>query len=202
MTEVWLLDDDAGVRRGLVRLLSASGMRALGCATQEALFASLGAAPRGCVVLDLDLGGGRSGLEVQAHLHERFPHLPVIFLSGRGSVSTSVRAMKQGAVDFLEKPVEADTLLAAIELAMRRARSMELDVLADAEAETLTARLTEREREVFVLIARGCTNAEAAEMLGIAAGTVKLHRARVMQKLEVRSVAELARLHARLEALS
>ncbi|MCB9737878.1 MAG: response regulator transcription factor [Deltaproteobacteria bacterium] len=202
MSEVWLLDDDAGVRRGLRRLLLASGVRATACATAAELLAALGEAPRGCVILDLDLGGGASGLDLQDELSQRHPTLPILFLSGRGSVATSVRAMKQGAVDFLEKPVEADALLAAIEAALHRGRDAELDALADAEAQAAAARLTEREREVFVLIARGCTNAEAGELLGIAAGTVKLHRARVMQKLEVHSVAELARMHARLESLT
>jgi len=153
------------------------------------------------VLLDVRMPGP-SGLELQAALQRQGVALPVIFLTGYADVDSSVRAMKAGAVDFLAKPVERDTLLDALRRALARDA---LQRTARDEADRLRARfasLTSREREVFDRIVAGKPNKDIAEELGIAERTVKAQRAQVMAKLEVGSAAELGRLAERLRHLS
>jgi FixJ family two-component response regulator len=190
---VHLIDDDPAVLRALARVLAAAGHA---CQTWERAEAFLAASPRpsdGCVVVDLALPGA-SGLELQRRLGERDPGFPVIFLTGRGDIGTSVRAMKGGAVDFLTKPVEPAALLAAVETALERGRTQNAARAAEADRAARLARLTPREREVLEMVVRGRLNKQIAADLGSAEKTVKVHRARMMQKLGVRTVADLVRL--------
>jgi len=198
---IHVVDDDESLRRGLLRLLRAAGFEACGYgSTGEFLLHPLPDRP-GCVLLDL-LMPGPSGLELQAALRQRGVALPVVFLTGHGDVASSVRAMQAGAVDFLTKPVQRHALLEALRRALDRdARER----AARAEADELRGRLaslTTREREVFDGIVSGKLNKQIADELEMAERTVKLHRARVMEKLSAGSPAELGRLAERLRLLS
>lgn len=196
MTEpatVHLVDDDPGVRRALKRLLAAAGHA---CETWESAEAFLARPPSpapGCAIVDLELPGA-SGLELQARLADHAEVLPLVFLTGRGDIAASVRAMKGGAVDFLTKPVEAAALLAAVAAALDRGRADRAARDALAEARERLDRLTPREREVLAMVVEGRLNKQIAGDLGIAEKTIKVHRARVMHKLGVRTVADLVRL--------
>lgn len=189
---VFIVDDDASVRTGLSRLLRASGFEVETFASGDAFVARDRFDGTGCVILDLRMPG-LSGIELQQQLATRSSDLPVIFLSGHGEVPDSVRAMKQGAVDFLTKPVDEDVLLAAIAAALARHAAVRA---AGLEREAIGRRLdtlTAREREVLRHVVTGALNKQIALNLGIAEGTVKVHRGRVMEKLEAQSVADLVR---------
>jgi FixJ family two-component response regulator len=198
---IHVVDDDESLRTAVLRLLGAAGFEACGYAsTGDFLLHPLPDRP-GCLLLDVRMPGP-SGLDLQAALKRQGIMLPVIFLTGHADVTSSVKAMKAGAVDFLTKPVKRDILLDALR------RALELDLLLRAardEADRLRARfasLTPREREVFDLIIAGRLNKQIAEELGIAERTVKLQRAQVMAKLGAGSAAELGQLAERLRHLS
>ncbi|WP_437604648.1 response regulator [Sorangium sp. So ce834] len=194
--KVVVIDDDGAVLRSVGRLLGASGYEVELFEGARAFLASAAGAPdarAGCVIVDLampELGG----LDLQAALRASGCRLPLIFITGHGDVRASVQAMKEGAVDFLLKPLEADELLAAVR------RAMDLDARARAargEQAALAARLdalTPRERQVCDRIARGQLNKQIAAELGLAESTVKQHRASATAKLGVASAAELAAL--------
>jgi FixJ family two-component response regulator len=194
---IHVVDDDEGIRTGLCRLLEAVGYETRAYASAgEFLLHDPGDAP-GCVLLDVKMPGP-SGLELQQALASRREPLPVVFLSGHGDVSMSVQALKAGAVDFLTKPVKRDILLAAVESALaqnaaRRAEREELRVL-QARYDTLTV----REREVFAHVIAGRLNKQTADLIGTAERTVKAHRAHVMEKMQVDSLADLVRVADRL----
>lgn len=190
---VHIVDDDPAVRRALGRLLGAHGHACEAWETAEAFLARQPSSAPGCAIVDLRLPGA-SGLDLQARLAGRADGLPVIFLTGRGDVATSVQAMKGGAVDFLTKPVEPAALLAAVEAALVRARAARDAREAETGREARLARLTPREREVLDGVVEGRLNKQIAADLGIAEKTIKVHRARVMQKLEAKSLADLVRL--------
>jgi len=199
---IHVVDDDDDQRNALLRLLGAAGYDARGHASVGDFllheFHELHELPElpdrpGCLVLDLRMPG-QSGLDLQAVLNERERPLPIVFLSGNADVASSVRAMKAGAVDFLTKPVESAILLKAIEAALaseaaqRKVRDEALRVGA------LLSSLSTRERAVLDLIIAGSLNKQIADTLGIAERTVKLHRANLMSKLNVRSPAQLGQL--------
>ena len=190
---IHVVDDDESLRTALLELLDAAGFEARGYAsTGEFLLHPLPDRP-GCVLLDVRMPGP-SGLDLQAALQRQGIALPVIFLTGHADVPTSVRAMKAGAVDFLEKPVERDTLLDALRRALARDAAQRA---AREEALRQSARLavlTPREREVFDRIVAGKLNKQIADELGIGLRTVKAYRAQLMEKLGVTSAAELGRL--------
>jgi FixJ family two-component response regulator len=194
---VHVVDDDESMRSSLERLLGDAGYSVACYDSAEAFLDAAGPATAGCILLDLRLPGA-SGLVLQDLLVGRQCTAPVIFLTAHGDVPSSVHAMKRGAWDFLQKPVRADTLFAAIdsavarEAAVRRERA-ELDELC-ARAETLS----ERERDVWLRVVRGQLNKQIAYDLGIVERTVKLHRASAMQKLRAESTADLVRLAHRL----
>jgi FixJ family two-component response regulator len=190
---VFIVDDDAAVRTSLSRLLQVSGFLVETFESGEAFVARGPFAGSGCVVLDLQLPGVR-GIELQQVLAGDPAELPVIFLSGRGQVPDSVQAMKQGAVDFLTKPVDEAVLLAAIDAALARQAAARA---ARDERDAIRSRLdtlTAREREVLRYVITGALNKQIAGYMVIAEGTVKVHRGRVMEKLGVQSVADLVRL--------
>ena len=198
---IHVVDDDEPLRTSLLRLLRAAGYEARGYgSTGEFLLEPPPGRP-GCVLLDLRMPGP-SGLELQAALKRQGVALPVIFLTGHGDVASSVRAMQAGAVDFLTKPVQRGTLFEALHRALERNAQ---ERAAREDADQLRARfaaLTPREREVVEAIAGGKLNKQIAHELGMAERTVKLHRARAMEKLSAGSAAELGRLAERLRILT
>lgn len=190
---IFVVDDDEAVRRGLTRLLRAAGwnVEALASAGEFVRRAPLNGP--GCVVLDVQLPD-ESGLELQGRLLQAGISLPVVFLTGKGDIPMSVSAMKRGAIDFLVKPVDEDVLFEAVGEALRsnRARAAGQD-----GRDAVTARLallTEREREILQHVLRGRLNKQIGYDLRIAEKTVKVHRGRVMKKMEAHSVAALVHM--------
>jgi FixJ family two-component response regulator len=190
---IHIVDDDDSLRAAMIELLDAAGFRTRGYAsTGEFLLESPSDEP-GCLLLDVRLPGP-SGLDLQAGMRRHGINLPVIFLTGYADVPTSVRAMKAGALDFLEKPVTRDILLQAIH------RALEYDLLQRAARDDAHLRstrlevLTIREREVFDRVVEGKLNKQIAGELGVALRTVKSYRAQLKLKLGVNSAAELGRL--------
>jgi len=190
---VFVVDDDASVRKALGRLLEAAGFEVEKFETAEQFLARKEFSGLGCVIVDLRLPG-LDGLGLQRKLRDARAELPVVFLSGHANVPTSVEGMKGGAIDFLTKPVDEQALLAAVTEALdHHHRVLEQSRLVRSFAEHL-AQLTPREFEVLREVITGRLNKQIAARLGIAEKTVKVHRGRVMMKLEVSSVAELVRL--------
>jgi FixJ family two-component response regulator len=190
---VFLVDDDAGVLKGLSRLLRARGYDVQAFASPQAFLAGHDASIPGCAVFDVSMPG-LDGLELQQALSGSGSQRPVIFLTGKGDIPTSVRAMRAGAIDFLTKPVNDDDLLAAISRAVKHDADTRR---AGAELDWINARfaiLTPREREVMTHVIAGRLNKQIAGDLGTVEKTIKVHRGRVMEKLAVRSVADLVRL--------
>jgi len=188
---VFVVDDDAAVRDALVQLLEADGLRAKACASAEAFLAACRPGRAGCVVLDVRLPG-ISGLELQRALAARGIRLPIIFLTGHGDVATSVRALKAGALDFLEKPVQGEELLAHVRNALQLNARDQREQADKTAAQARLARLTPREREVMPMVLAGHPNKEIARRLGISHRTVEIHRTRVLQKMGAATPLELA----------
>lgn len=190
---VFLVDDDAAVRKAVSRLLLAKGIEVAVFASPAEYLAAHDPDAPGCLLLDLELPG-INGLELQQILASRGGTLPIIFLSAHGDVPISVQAMKNGAVDFLTKPVLHDVLGAAVAAAFEKDRADRLARTQDAEIDSRLASLTPREREVLDHVVRGQLNKQIAGDLGTGEHTVKVHRARMMEKMKVQSLAELVRL--------
>ena len=188
-----MVDDDEAVRKAISRLLRSAGIAAAVFASPSEFLAQYNPEMPGCLVLDMAMPD-LDGLQLQTALNEKGCILPIIFLTGHGDVSKSVQAMKQGAFDFLSKPAKDKDLLTAVRAAFER------DAVARQEQARLSeicARLntlTPREREVLEHVAAGQLNKQIASDLGITEATVKMHRAHVMEKMKVESVAELTRL--------
>ncbi|OMQ46572.1 response regulator transcription factor [Ensifer sp. 1H6] len=194
---VHIVDDDRSFRTAVGRLLSASGYRVSLYESGDQFLAQFPLDEPGCVLLDLDLPG-LSGLELQDRVTERAPLLPVVFLTGRGNVKASVRAMKAGAEDFLEKPAPRGALLEAVQRALRRCETQRVEQDRIQALRARIAHLTPREFEVFGFIVRGKLNKQIAHALGTSERTVKAHRHNVMEKLEARSLAETVSIAERL----
>ena len=189
---VYLVDDDPSFLRALSRLLSAAEHQVeLFESAEEFLTCPRSDAP-GCAVLDLQMPG-HGGLELQEALARAEEPLPVIFLTGHGDVSSSVHAMKRGAVDFLSKPFRGDELLDAVQRGLARDAAAREARRQKREWGARYKRLSPRERAVFTLVVRGLLNKEIAGELGISERTVKAHRGQVMHKMGVQSGAELGR---------
>jgi FixJ family two-component response regulator len=190
---VFVVDDDESVRRSLARLIRSAGLEVQTFATPAAFLGHARPDRPACAVLDLRMPGS-SGLAVQEALARTDADIPIVFLTGHADVSTSVRAMKAGAMDFLQKPLNEQDLLDAIQRALDRAKGLRK---ARAERELIEGRaatLTPREREVFALVVAGLPNKLVGDRLGAAEKTVKLHRARVMEKMKADSLADLVRM--------
>ena len=185
---VYMIDDDAQILTALSRVLSLAGYEARGFADAETFLAQHDAKVPGCAIVDLSLPG-KDGFEIQQALEDC--GRPVVFLTGRGDVSASVRAMKAGALDFLQKPVDAEVLLAAVEQARRVDNTRRQSLAARRDFEERMSRLTLRERQVMDQVVLGRLNKQIAGDLGIVEKTIKVHRGRMMEKMGVRTVAEL-----------
>ena len=190
---VFVVDDYAPGRRSISRLLRAAGFAVTAFASAEEFLAQYDPETPGCLVLDLAMPEV-SGLELQGILAEKGSLLPIIFLTAHGDIPKSVQAMKRGATDFLTKPVNDEDLLAAVRVAIEKDRALRREQAELSEIRARLATLTPREREVLECVVAGKLNKEIAGELGTVEQTVKIHRAHVMQKMRVQSVAELVRL--------
>jgi two-component system, LuxR family, response regulator FixJ len=187
---VFVVDDDASIRRALARLLKSVGLAVeLYAGAQEFLEACDPDRP-GCLLLDVRMPG-TGGLELQQILASRGAEWPIVFITGHGDVPMSVRAMKAGAVDFIPKPFSDQDLLDAVQRALGRDSELRTVRAQRAEVTRRIARLTPREREVFALVVAGKMNKHIAAQLGASEKTIKVHRGRVMEKMQADSVAEL-----------
>lgn len=190
---IYIVDDEAEIRSGLSRLLRSVGWKAETFGDAAEFLRDVPGDATGCCVLDLDMPG-MSGEELHEQLIQRGIGLPVLFLTGRGTVGSCAASMKRGAVDFLEKPVDTGLLLATLERAVAAQRERQAQDARRDEIRGRLAQLSAREREVMRHVVRGRLNKQIAADLGIAEKTVKVHRSRVMQKAGVRSVAQLVQL--------
>ena len=190
---VYVVDDDEAIRDSMQMLITSIGLDCECFANGRAFLASFQPDRHACLVVDIRMPG-MSGLDLQAELNQRNVNIPLIFITGHGDVPMAVKAMKAGALDFIQKPFRDQELLDRINLALAQdEHSRE----ADARRKDICRRrdaLTPREREVMDEIVKGHTNKTVAVDLGVSQRTVEIHRARVMQKMQARSLAELVRL--------
>jgi FixJ family two-component response regulator len=188
-----IVEDDDAVRDSLTRLLEASGYAPDPFSEGTSFLASIRSSAPDVVILDLQLPG-MTGLQIQGVLRERLPTTPVIFLTAYGTVPASVAAMRTGAVDFLEKPADPMFLLEAVDRAVQLARREQISKVLQEKARVRLDALSPREAQVMELLVQGASSKRITQELGIALQTAKVHRMRVMRKLEVDSLSELVRL--------
>ena len=199
---VHVVDDDASFRTAIERRLTLAGYEVATYPSAQQLLDSLPEENEtGCILLDVRIPG-LSGPELQGRLNALGSTLPIVFLTGYADTPTTVRAIKEGAEDFLTKPVEPQHLLGAIERAMTRHASLRSEQQKLKEARMLLSALTARERQVFELVVRGKLNKQIAHELGTTERTVKAHRHQVMEKMKAQSLAELVRIAERLGSTS
>ena len=194
---VYVVDDDASVRRALARLIASAGLDVETFPSAKAFLERPAPDRPACLVLDVRLRG-ESGLDLQAALGDARHRLPIIFLTGHATVPATVRAMKRGALDFLQKPVDEEELLDGIQRGLARSREARAEEGMRTEIQRRLDSLTRREREVLELVAAGLLNKQVGERLGVSEKTVKVHRGRVMQKMAAGAVADLVRMLHRL----
>ncbi|MEM9415936.1 MAG: response regulator [Planctomycetota bacterium] len=195
---VFVVDDDAAVRDSLQWLLESVGMSVKSFASANEFLAEADEACRGCLVVDLRLPG-LSGLDLMDQLNSKDIHLPTIMITGHGDVTAAVRAMKAGAIDFIEKPFNDEILLDRV----RAALAMDVEQFASVEylreIASRAQRLTPREVQVMALVVQGKINKQIATELGLSHKTIEVHRAHVMEKMQAGSLAELVRMSVALE---
>lgn len=192
---VAIVEDDQLVQRALLRLLRRAGYRVEAFSSVEAYFDRFAWELPSCLVLDLHLPGA-GGLELLERLREQQQEVPAVVITAHGSVPTTVRAMKAGACEFLEKPFDNEQLLTAVAEGALRGEGRRRDSQGRAELRARLAQLTPRERQVLELVVEGLPNKKIAARFQIAEKTIKVHRARVMEKMGAGSLAELVRLYA------
>jgi FixJ family two-component response regulator len=190
---VFAVDDDPIVLRALERMLRSNNIVVETFSSPAAFLERPSYEGIGCLLLDLKMPG-LSGLDVQSAMSHRGLSMPIVFLSAQGDVPSTARAMREGAIDFLEKPIDEPQLLAALERARLKAIALHEEHDRQRDAEERLARLTKREREVCDLVAAGRLNKQIAYELGMSEKTVKVHRGRLTRKLDVDSVPALVRL--------
>ncbi len=190
MSTVHIIDDDLAVRHSLILLMRSVGLEALAFESAAAFLSAYTNDMAGCVVADVRMPG-LSGLDLQRTLNDRDCQLPMVFLTGYGDVAMAVRAMRAGAVDFIEKPFRDQELIDRINQALAENERRRASQSEASRIRTLLAKLTPREREVMERIVRGQANKVIASELGLSERTVEIHRARVMAKSGAHSLAEL-----------
>jgi two-component system, LuxR family, response regulator FixJ len=190
---VHIVDDEESIRRSVSFMLKTSGYQVETWSSGQAFLKEVRHAELGCILLDVRMPE-IDGLEVQRALAERGVTMPVVIMTGHGDISIAIRAMKSGAVDFLEKPFEKAALIAAIEESFARLASATNALARAANAETILGMLTPRERDVLEGLAKGLPNKTIAYDLRISPRTVEVHRANVMAKLDVRSLSDALRI--------
>jgi len=190
---VFVVDDDTAVRQGLRFMLRAAGYSVEAFSSARSFLEDYDPRRGGCLLLDVQMPQ-MTGLELQQRLNVRGWRIPVIFITGHGTVPLAISAMKAGAFDFIEKPLREDALLESIERALHWNDRAYEERLERATLQARVASLTPREREVFELVARGEPNKVIARHLGISFRTVELHRAHIIEKLQARSLSDLIRM--------
>lgn len=190
---IFVIDDDSSVRRSLSLFLTTDDYRVETFASSEEYLKREPYHGTGCIILDVKLEG-KSGLELQDELMTRESHLPIIFITGNGSIPMSVGALKKGAVNFLEKPFMEEELLLSIAEALALSKSLKADSDETNRACQLIELLTPREIEILKYIINGMLNKQIAYVLGIAEHTIKLHRHNICEKLGVKSVPEIIKI--------
>ncbi len=190
---VFVVDDDEAVRSSLRLLLKSVGLPVSLHASAQEFLASYDPAQPGCLVLDIRMPG-MSGLELQRHLSLRGAIIPIVFVTGHGDVPMAVEAMQYGAFDFLQKPFRDQDLIDRVQRAFEKDASTRRDLGEIGRIQARLASLTAREREVLVLVTSGKANKVVAAELKVSPRTVEIHRARVMEKMETQSLAQLVRM--------
>lgn len=190
---VHLVDDDGSVRRSVAFMLKTSGHQVQSYESGAELLKNSAQLEQGCILLDIRMPG-MDGLEVQQRLQEKGIRLPVIIMTGHGDVGLAVRAMKAGAVDFIEKPFEKDTLFSSLDEGFRRLSQEQVTGERRRDAKVKLQALTARELDVLDGLAQGMPNKTIAYDLGISPRTVEIHRANLMTKLGARSLSEALRI--------
>jgi two-component system response regulator FixJ len=184
---LYIIDDEADLRMAVADYLSVAGYRCETFPGVEEFLAQEQIAKQGCLILDVMLGPTTDGIESIPALRARAPGLPIVIMTAHGDISMAIRAMRMGAVDFLEKPFTMERLTEALDRVLERQRAV-------MEAQQRVARLTGREQEVMQALARGLSNKEVAAEIGISPRTVEVYRAAIMMKLQLDSFADLVRL--------
>jgi len=196
---VFLLDDDESVVKALARLLQGEGFTTRSCTSATDYLANHASETTGCLIADVRMPE-MDGLELQRALRARGNDRPIIFITGQGDIPTTVQAMKAGAVTFLAKPVQRVDLLAAVNEALARDAVNRVHEREQQDLRRRLTSLTPRERQVLDLVASGMLNKQIAAQLGAAEKTIKVHRSRIMEKMQVRTAAALVALLSRLDA--
>lgn len=196
---VLVVDDDASVRKALARSIRAAGLDVKTFPSAREFLDQGPPEGPGCLVLDVRMPG-LGGLDLQAELNSRNIETPIIFITGHGDIPMSVKAMKEGAVDFLTKPFKVKDLLGTIQEAIQKDERLQASRAERAGVQRRLHKLTPREGQVLGLVVKGLLNKQIAGELRLAEATVKVHRGRVMQKMQVRSVADLVRAVAQVKA--
>lgn len=191
---VFIVDDDAAIRFAMAALMDSVNLQHEIFDSADDFLEKVTEQRPGCLVLDIRMPG-LGGLELQEELIKRGNTLPIIFITGHGDVPMAVDAMQKGAVDFIQKPFRDQDLLDRIREAIATDEQRREEQQAHSEIQTRLAKLTKREREVFELVVTGKPNKVIAYELGVSQRTVEIHRARVMEKMEARSLADLVKMH-------
>jgi FixJ family two-component response regulator len=189
-TKVFIIDDDQEIRQSMALLLKSAGYKTESFSGTEQFLETENHNGTGCILLDVFLGG-KTGLELQAEIETKFECLPIIFITGQGNIPMSVEAMKKGAVNFLQKPIDDKELFTAIEEAIRRSNALVTKHNEIEKVKSLVNSLSAREYEIFRYVIAGILNKQIATELGIAEHTVKNHRLNITEKLGVKSVPEM-----------
>ncbi|MDJ0739661.1 MAG: response regulator FixJ [Gammaproteobacteria bacterium] len=190
---VFVVDDDQAMRNSLKWLIESVGVQVESFSSADEFLAQYQPSRPGCLVLDVRMPG-MSGLELQERLTQRGIHIPVVIITGHGDVPMAVRAMKSGAIDFIEKPFNDEVLLDAIRRALAFGEEQRSHQVEHLQIQQRLQHLTPREHEVMEMVTEGRSNKEIANALGVSAKTIEAHRARVMEKMQAGSLAELVRM--------
>ena len=190
---VFVVDDDQAMRNSLKWLIESVGVQVESFASADEFLVQYQPGRHGCLVLDVRMPG-MSGLDLQEQLAQQNINIPVVIITGHGDVPMAVRAMKSGAIDFIEKPFNDEVLLDAIRRALAFGEQQRSHQIEHRQIQQRLQHLTPREREVMVMVTEGRSNKEIANSLGVSAKTIEAHRARVMEKMQAGSLAELVRM--------